>query len=164
MKKVLNINNIEEYLGMSINEIKGEVHLTEMKGVISISCKTYSSDFEKKQIFFLKNKCRTFFVNLNEKNNISSIFLGTKKIIDKNFYDILIKKYGKPNRMLKMGDIKESTRNTEKHFVSNTIIADTLNCSFEKKPEFIIWDKLKYSIDVKMDYIRDTSLIRFELK
>lgn len=54
MKKVLNINNIEEYLGMSVNEIKGEVHLTEMKEVISISCKTYSSDFEKKQIFFLK--------------------------------------------------------------------------------------------------------------
>jgi hypothetical protein len=155
-------NNIEHYLGKNISEIRSKISLVE-DSYSPIYDKLYKSD-NTLFVFYPPEKYKTLFWGINSNNIITSIFFSTQNIIDSNFFLFLVKKYGVPTQMIKMGTITEASKSVSDDYIATSKIAGASHCSFEENPLYIIWNKVNYKIDVNMNYQRNTSLITFELK
>jgi hypothetical protein len=159
-----NINKIESYLGKNINNIKKDVFLISSDS-ISSSNKTYTHDFKNNHVYFLKKKCRALFVGTNKQDIVTSVLLATEKKIDEEFYLLLVEKYGVSSQMQKMGKVKKESKKTiREHYSTDITVTEAINCSFNESPLNIKWNKSEFTINIKMDSIRNTSLISFELK
>lgn len=159
-----NIDYAENYLGGDISQLQNNIYLIKEENTFLKKKISYRYDFEKNKISFLNKICRNFFIEINNKKIITSIFIATKEKICKEIFVKLVEKYGKPVQMLRMGAIKKVKENVREDYSATSSVIEAINCSFEENPVFIKWEKIDYDINIKMDYNRNTSLITFIAK
>ncbi len=114
--------------------------------------------------FFLKKACLTFSFSTNKNDIITSMFFRTKTKINKPFYHLLIEKYGEPIEMIKMGEIIKEEENIHADYIAQSVKAETKTCSFDENPLLIRWDKTNFTLQVQMDYQKNTSFFIFTVK
>ncbi len=145
-------------LGKHINEIPNAYTSSEEK---SPNGNIYMID---KLEQFLGKPYKTIFITTNEDDIVQSLTIYIDGIIDKSFYDILLKEYGKPNGIYKKGEVisqkKETVIDGFKVSSTNSILQD---CTFEEHPSIIEWNKEEYDIEViigdKTDTFQKTRII-----
>ena len=130
---------------------------------ISDNYHTYISKHNIEDIYFFGKKCNAIYVGTDKNNIITSFFLSTKRIIDENLFTLLTEKYGQPKELIKKGTTIYTQSNFEEDYISRSETAETLNCTFNEKPDFINWIKKNYVININFDYIRGTSMISFKI-
>lgn len=163
MGRNVNIENLEKYLGRSVKNVE-EIEVNKSYNVIGEDYKKYSTSFEKYKFFFFKKTCLTFSFSTNKNDIITSMFFSTKTKINKPFYHLLIEKYGEPIEMIKMGEIIKEEENIHADYIAQSVKAETKTCSFDENPLLIRWDKTNFTLQVQMDYQKNTSFFIFTVK
>lgn len=105
----------------------------------------------------------------NKEGTVESISIHFRKVIDRQFYDLFIEKYGKPdhvqiveNRQLE----SESITKDETGKVIETLRKSTFDLregTFEEKPLYIIWKKEGFQIKAFLRHEQKISEVTFSV-
>ena len=106
----------------------------------------------------------------NEKDTVQSITVHFRKIITRQFYDSIIKKYGEPNNIQVIENRQTESESTIKD--DNGKIVERLSKSsfdlregsFDESPLYIIWKKETFNIKVFLRHEQNMSEITFSIK
>ncbi|MDO5981862.1 hypothetical protein [Flavivirga spongiicola] len=151
---------------------------------ISIAEEVIGTDFENKlfgkSYYYIadelikKEFCGTRYnmltIMTNEKDTVQSITVHFQKVIDRQFYDVFIEKYGKPDNIQIIENRKvesESVIKDDNGKIVERLRKSTLNLkegSFEEKPLYIIWKKEGFEIKVFLKHKQNISEITFSIK
>ncbi|NMH89824.1 hypothetical protein [Flavivirga algicola] len=151
---------------------------------ISIAEEIIGTDFEnklfEKSYYYIANEsikkgfCGMSYnmltIMTNEKDTVQSITVHFQKVIDRQFYDSIVEKYGKPdniqiieNRQLE----SESVTEDDEGQVIQTLRKSTFSLkegSFEERPLYIIWKKESFEVKAFLRHEQNISEITFSLK
>ncbi len=119
----------------------------------------YSKVYTVKGEFrFMGEFYQTLYLSTDKNDTIQNFSFAMNRIVDRSFYDEMVKEYGSPVVMYKSGEIiSEDTGHiggteTNPGILSKSTLAIRKECSFEEKPTSIIWDKKDYKIKVFIKY------------
>ena len=151
---------------------------------ISIAEEVIGTDFENKlfgkSYYYLadelikKNFCGMRYNMLtiitNEKDTVQSITVHFQKVIDRQFYDVFVEKYGKPdniqiieNRQVESEDVIKDDNGK----IVESLRKSTLSLRegrFEEKPLYIIWKKEIFEVKVFLKHEQNISEVTFSQK
>jgi len=137
--------SFDDFLGKNIKDIS--YNLTEYDSELN----TYSLSNQK--IDFLSKSVDQIVLTADKNNLVVSIGAEFKGIFDKIFYDELVLAYGEPSHLLKNSKIiKEKTETLEKGVTAKSSENELVECKFEEKPIFLIWNKPNKKIIITMQY------------
>ncbi|MBO3100316.1 hypothetical protein [Gelidibacter pelagius] len=148
---------------------------------VSKFSETIGNDFENKlfknNFYYIpddtskKNFCEMDYnclsILTDEIDNVQSITIHFREIISIHSYNLLIKKYGKPNNILIAENkqvISESISEDvdfRQHLTKSNF--DLKEGTFEENPLYIIWLKENYQIKAFLRYKQKTSEITFSV-
>jgi len=101
----------------------------------------------------------------DENDTIQSITIHFPKLINRQFYDSFIEKYGEPNNIQVIENRKVMSKGTygdsdfKQHLTKSTF--DLREGSFEENPLFIIWKKDSFQINFFFRYEQNKSELTF---
>ena len=135
--------SFDDFLGKNIKNISYD--LTEVDSEL----KTYSLSNQK--VDFLSKSIDQVILTTNKNNIIVSIGAEFEGIFDKNFFNELVLAYGEPSHMLKNSKIiNEKTETLEKGVTAKSSESELVECKFEDKPMFILWNMPNKKITITM--------------
>ena len=156
------IDDLGSYIGEKISRISKELILEERASSFSTNGKTYSNNFDKSKIVFFEQKCKRLSIETDNNDTITKIYFSLENILTEKTFSLIVKKYGNPSMMMKMGKIikKESSINDD--YISSSITSDLVDCSFSDKPIVINWFSKRFKLQINMDCEGDSSFISIE--
>lgn len=146
---------------------------------ISVAEKMLGSDFEKNDYGdFYINKIylngdlygMSFnFVTImtNDKYIIQSIAIQLNEVINSDFYNVLIQKYGEPNNILVIKNRKligegiHESPNFTQHLRRSTF--ELREGNFDENPLYLVWKKQNYQIKALLRHKQNMSEITFSI-
>ncbi|MEW7277511.1 hypothetical protein ABW636_02820 [Aquimarina sp. 2201CG1-2-11] len=151
---------------------------------LSIVEETVSSDFRKssyKQIetslYFSQNFNMDFYgmyshalsVETDKNDTVEEITIHFGKVINRQFYDLFVEKYGEPIHIYVLSDLKVVSKidsqesNDPFHQNLTKREGDLIKGTFDDKPLFMIWEKDDFYIQAFMRYEQNISEITFSV-
>ncbi|WP_299888918.1 hypothetical protein [uncultured Lacinutrix sp.] len=144
---------------------------------LSITKEAIGSDFENtlfsESFYYISDKSikKDFYgmeynslsIETNEKDTVQSISVHFPKVINRQFYDAFIKKYGEPTSIfvIEKRKVVSETKSNEGHFKKSDI--DLREGTFEENPLFIIWKKENFQIKAFLRHRQNMSEITFSI-
>ncbi|MEB3344985.1 hypothetical protein U6A24_05915 [Aquimarina gracilis] len=162
----MNIFEFEELLGTHISTFETTIG-NEFENKLFGETFYYTVDeFVKKDFFNIKYNIMT--ISKNEDNMVRSISIHFREIINKQFYDLFVEKYGEPDHTYVMSNMKvvsEGLYKSDDGFSSNLRKreGDLVEGTFDDKPLAIIWEKDGYYIQAFLRHEQNISEIMFSL-
>lgn len=152
---------LEEFIGKHIDELS-QYGKVKLNGENSCSLKFKS---ESK----LYNTMHSdLVVSLEENKKIKLLYTVFPEILDKSFFDEMIKCYGNPNNILaldKLTDRKKSEISSEKGKSNQRLIKRSFSMKevgFEDNPTLIVWSKEFYEINMSFYYKENGTQLMFK--
>lgn len=142
--------NFENLIGKSIKDVS----------ILGFTPKFYSTDKSYQIILKESDKFYNFpianlFAKTDEEGIIDLITINIPKVIDENYFSLLVKEYGYPNSVQKLDKLKSENKSTGQ-FGQELIkrFYSIKEVKFEDKPFCILWTKASFQIRIiiKHDY------------
>lgn len=108
-------------------------------------------------------------VETDENDNVESITIHFRKVINRQFYNSFVEKYGEPNHIYVMSNIKviseTSPHESGDPFHQNLTKreGDLIEGTFDEKPLFMIWKKENFYIQAFLRHKQNISEITFSI-
>ncbi len=130
----------DSYTSSTINSINEEIYVVDVSDQ------------------FLGKPYKMIFLTVDKNSIIQNFIIHTNEIMNKSFYNLMLKEYGKPSVMYKEGEVvSQGKKTTDKDgFTMQSTAAAFKKCTFEESPRFIIWNKDGYDIEVMLGHETDT--------
>jgi len=121
-------------------------------------------EFIKKDFYGMQYNCIT--LQTNEEDIVQSVTIHLRKVINRQFFDSFIKRYGEPNYILVIENrqiISESVDYGDDDFKQNLRKStfELREGSFEEDPLYIIWKKGHYSVKAFLRHNQNISEVTF---
>ncbi|TSE04380.1 hypothetical protein FOF46_26505 [Aquimarina algiphila] len=152
-----------------------EEHLSEVKKAVSTNFKESNIEKIKAQLYFSQNFNMNFYgmlshvlsLETDESDIVKSITIHFDKVINRQFYDSFIEKYGEPDhihvisnrKIISEGSIKDDIGNVIQHARKSE--GDLIEGTFDEKPLFMIWKKENFYIQAFLRHKQNISEIMF---
>ena len=102
---------------------------------------------------FFSKPVKISVVSTDSNKNIETVSTDFKEVMDSEFYQLLVEKYGIPNSVLKSKVIVNEESKILPDGVNVKSKSGTLEeCKFEDHPLFIRWDKPKFRMIFTLQY------------
>ncbi|WP_139062586.1 hypothetical protein [Aquimarina megaterium] len=124
-------------------------------------------EFVKKYFFGLNYN--TIAIQTDENEIIESISIHFRKVIDRQFFDLFVEKYGEPDHTYIISNIKVVSETTPHEsndpFHQNLTKreGDLIEGTFDEKPLFMIWEKDNFYIQAFLRHKQNISEITFSI-
>ena len=150
--------DMKEYLGRSINDFPNAIRLNEETDS-NINSYGLEGSFE----FYNRS-----FSFLNFETDINDTIIGVGFVLDDKIDKILFNKlsesFGKPNTMLKFGDMVNQQAINHIDYRSLMTKSLAVKCSFEENPAIIIWELEQMKVVVQKHPDNNHTLIKYTTK
>lgn len=125
-----------------------------------------SDEFNKK--YYSDMQYHNLTISTNQNHIVESISIHFPKVIDRQFYDSFIEKYGEPNKTQvidKRHVINEGSYTTGELKIQKLSKSELemREGTFDEKPLFIIWEKEHFYIQAFLRHKQNISEITFSL-
>lgn len=136
---------LNQYIGKDISFIPHEIMFQKQASKTSSKIYVYSG-FNKE--FLDDILYDTVAVTSNNQDTIVALNVSFNHIMDKSFFDKLVKKYGYPQNMWKKNQQLSSESHSALNGIGTVEITEgtLIECKFQEKPLIIKWQNPKYEM------------------
>ncbi|MBD0850445.1 hypothetical protein [Maribacter arenosus] len=114
---------------------------------------------------FLSKSIDMIIVKTDTKNVILSVLTDFNRVIDKEFYDEMVDKFGDPTYIYRVADSEQKEIINHENGTQITSQKGKLEkCRFEDKPLFIRWQEKDYQIDLTLYHKKDETQLNIRKK
>ncbi len=126
-----------------------------------------SDEFVKKKFLNMSYNCLD--INTNKNDIVASISIHFSEVIDRQFYNTFVEKYGTPDQIYVRSNVKvisEEVYTSDDDFSSNLKKreGDLIEGTFDEKPLFMIWEKDDFYIQAFLRHEQNICEILFSLE
>ncbi len=154
---------INSLIFLSMTTVNGQIPSDILGKHISEISVTYSNSGGDMYTIIMSNEYlgkqyNNIYVSTDKKEIVQNFSIYIDEIIDRQFYDLMIKEYGEPEVIYKAGEIisQEKTKTYDDGLKMQSTTSTLKECTFEESPLFIIWNKEEYDIEVGLGNENDT--------
>ncbi len=164
----------EQLLGNYVLDIENAIGSNLVKQNFKKANITFYSNSDLLDINFYGIASNHITVQIDQKEVVRSISIHFPKVIDREFYDLFVKKYGNPKHTYIMSNMKEiiskedNSQNNKNDLSFHQNLrkreGDLIEGTFDDKPLFMIWEKENFYIQAFLRHKQNISEVMFSLE
>lgn len=140
-------SNLEDILGMNIAKFPKAQEIGPADELGKTMYMLADSEFT-----LVGRSLERLFIIIDEDDKVNYVSTGFKGLIDKNFFESLVEKFGTPRSMVRFdGETVEETDVGEDGAIFVSISKDGRPCTFEEEPNLYFWEGSNYSLRITLE-------------